>query len=79
MCSYLGTNYARGGIRRISNNEKEMQAMSRSAPPKTAFGCRVGSVIGFNDKADERKKDFLYIGRDAKNKILSASKRTLEK
>ena len=79
MCSYSGTDYARGGICRISINEKEMQAMSRSAPPKTAFGCRVGSVIGFNDKADERKKDFLYIGRDAKNKILSASKRTLMK
>ena len=29
-------------------NEKEMQSMSWSASPKTAFGRRVGSVIGFN-------------------------------
>ena len=79
MCAYPGTDYARRGVHRVSVNEKEMQAMSWSAPPKTAFGRRVGSVIGFNDKADERKKDFLYIGRDAKNKILSASKRTLKR
>ena len=61
MCAYPGTDYARRGVHRVSVNEKEMQAMSWSAPPKTAFGRRVGTVIGFNDKADERKKDFLYI------------------
>ena len=61
MYAYTGTDYARRGVHRVSINEKEMQSMSRSAPPKTAFDRRVGSVIGFDDKADERKKDFLYI------------------